>query len=71
MVKSRLATRTKNKLDFQTHIFDIRARVNSNNIAVLDTEVVSDNAVDAGATIIEVIISQDNQHSVLALLALD
>ena len=45
--------------------------MNGNNVAVLDTEVVSDNAVDAGATVIEVVIGQDDQHSVLALLALD
>jgi hypothetical protein len=45
--------------------------VDGNDVAVLHTEVVAHNAVDAGTAIIEIIIGQDNQHSVLALLALD
>lgn len=56
---------------FQTYIFNIGARVNGDDIAVLHTEVVADNTVDAGTSVIEIIIGQDNQHSVLALLALD
>lgn len=44
--------------------------MNSDHVAVLDTKVVADNTVDAGAAIIEIVIGQDDQHSVLALLAL-
>lgn len=55
----------------ETYIFDIGARMDSNNIAVLDTKVVSHNTVDAGTSIIQIIIGQDNQNGVLALLTLD
>lgn len=54
-----------------THIFDVGARVDGDHVAVLDTEVVSDDTVDASAAVIEIIIRQDNQNRVLALLALD
>lgn len=55
---------------FSTYIFDIGARVDGNDIAVLDTEVVSHNTVDASTSIIQLIIGQDDQNSVLPLLAL-
>lgn len=45
--------------------------MDGDDIAVLHTEVVADNTVDAGTAIVEIIIGQDNQHSVFALLALD
>ena len=45
--------------------------MNSDHVAVLDTKVVAHNTVDAGTAIIKIIIGQDNQNSVLALLALD
>jgi hypothetical protein len=54
-----------------THIFDIRARVDGDDIAVLDPQVVADNPVDAGTAVIEVIVGQDDQHGVLPLLAAD
>jgi hypothetical protein len=38
---------------------------------VLDTKVVADDTVDASAAIIELLISQDNEHGVLSLLAAD
>ena len=41
------------------------------HISVLDAEVVANNTVDAGASIIEVIISEDDKNGVLALLSLD
>lgn len=44
--------------------------MNGDHVAVLDTKVVAHNTVDAGAAIIEIVIGQDDQHSVLALLAL-
>jgi hypothetical protein len=53
------------------YIFDIWAWVDSDNITVLDSEVMSDNAVHSRASIIQIIISQDNQNSILSLLALD
>ena len=45
--------------------------MHSDHIAVLDTKIVTHNTVDAGTSIIEIVIGQDDQHSVLALLALD
>ena len=55
---------------FSTYIFDIGARVNSDHVAVLDTKIVTHNTVDAGAAIIEIVVGQNDQDSVLALLAL-
>lgn len=54
-----------------TYIFDIRAGVDSNDIAVLDTQVIPYNTVDADASVVEIVIRKHNQHGVLALLALD
>lgn len=54
----------------KTYIFDIGARVHSDHVAVLDTKVVTHNTVDAGASIIEIVIGEDDQHGILALLAL-
>ena len=45
--------------------------MDGNNVAVLDTEVVTDNAVDAGLTIFEIVIGENNQDGILALLSLD
>lgn len=53
-----------------TYIFDIGARVHSDHIAVFDPKVMTHNTVDAGASIIKIVIGQDDQHSVLAFLAL-
>ena len=61
----------RNLFSFQTYIFDIWARVNSDNIAMLHTEVVSDHTVDTSTAIIEVIIGKDDQDGVLSLLSLD
>jgi hypothetical protein len=52
-----------------THIFDIGASMDCNDISVLYAKVMSNNPVDAGASIIEFIIGQHNQNSLLALLA--
>jgi hypothetical protein len=54
-----------------THVFDVGAGVNGDDVAVLDAEVVADNAVDAGLTILEIVVGENNQDSVLALLSLD
>lgn len=45
--------------------------MDSDDIAVLNTKVVTHNTVDTGASVIEIVIGEDNQHSVLALLALN
>lgn len=54
-----------------THVFDIRARMDGDDVAVLDAEVVADNAVQAGAAIIEIIVGQNDKDRVLSLLAAD
>lgn len=45
--------------------------MDGDDVAVLHTEVVAHNTVDAGTAIVEIIIGQNNQNGVLALLALD
>lgn len=45
--------------------------MDSNDVAVLDTEVVADNTVDAGLTILEIVVGENNQDGILALLSLD
>jgi hypothetical protein len=57
--------------DSRTHVFDIRARMDGDDVAVLDAEVVANNAVQPGAAIIEIIVGQNNEDRVLSLLASD
>lgn len=45
--------------------------MNGDDIAVLDTEVVANNTVEAGAAIIEIVVGEDNQDGVLSLLSAD
>lgn len=45
--------------------------MNGDDVAVLDTEVVANNTVEAGAAIIKVVIGEDNQDGVLSLLSAD
>lgn len=45
--------------------------MDSDNVAVLHTEVVSDHTVDTGTAIIKVIIGEDDQNGILSLLSLD
>jgi hypothetical protein len=45
--------------------------VYTNDVAMLNTQVVSHNSIDSGTPIIEVIIGKNNQHRVLAFLAFD
>jgi hypothetical protein len=52
-----------------THVFDVRAGMNSDHVAVLDTQIVANHSVDAGTAIIELLIGEDDKDSVLALLA--
>lgn len=51
------------------YIFDIWARVKSDHITVLDAEVVADHPVDAGASVIKLLIGKNNQNCVFPLLA--
>lgn len=44
--------------------------MHGDNVPVLDAEVVAHNTVDAGATVVQIIIRKDDQNSILALLAL-
>lgn len=52
-----------------TYIFDIGAWVNGNHVAMLYAEVVADNSVDAGAAVIKLLVGEDNEDGILALLA--
>lgn len=45
--------------------------MDGDHVAVLDTQVVADDTVDAGAAIIEVVVGKDDQNGVLSLLATD
>lgn len=45
--------------------------MDSDDVAVFDAQVVTDNTVDSGTAIIEVVIGQDDQDGVFSLLALD
>ncbi len=53
-----------------THVFNVRTRVDSDNIAVLDTEVMSNHTVHTCATVVQFVISKNDEYSILALLAL-
>lgn len=55
--------------DKATHIFDVRAWVDSDNVAMLDSQVVTNDTVEPSITIVEVIICKDNQDGILSLLA--
>jgi hypothetical protein len=43
--------------------------VDGDHVAVLDAQVVTNDSVDASAAIIELIVSEDDEDSVLSLLA--
>ena len=53
------------------YIFDVWARMDSDDIAMLDSEVVSNHSVHACGAIIQIIICKHDQDSVLSLFALD
>lgn len=52
-----------------TYIFDIRATIDSDNIAMLNTQVVANDSVNPGTAIIEFIVRKNDQDRVLPLLA--
>ena len=53
------------------YIFDIRAWVDGDNVAVLDPQVVANNSVYPRGPIIKIVIGENDQDSILPLLALD
>jgi hypothetical protein len=55
----------------ETYIFNVWAWVNGDDIAMLHTEVVSDNTVNTNATVVKVIVREDDKNGVLPLLSLD
>ncbi len=57
--------------DDSTYVFDIGARVDSDHVSVLDTQVVTNNAVDSSTPVIESIVCQNNENRILSLLASD
>jgi hypothetical protein len=54
-----------------TYVFDVRARVDGDNIAVLDTQVVANNTVYPRRAVVEVVVGEHDENGVLPLLALD
>lgn len=54
-----------------THVFDVWAGVDGDHVAVLDAEVVANDAVNSSATVVEAFIGQDDENGVLSLLAAD
>lgn len=55
----------------KTYVFDIGARVDGYDIAVLDPQVVANNTVYPCRTVIEVVVGEYDQDRVLSLLSLD
>jgi hypothetical protein len=55
----------------KTYVFDVWAWVDSDDVAVLDTKVVSNHTVYTSRAIIKIIVGEDNENSVLSLLSLD
>lgn len=52
-------------------VLDVSARVNGNNVSETDAQVVADDLVDANLGLLNVVVGENNQHGVAALLALD
>lgn len=57
--------------DAATYVFDVRARVDGDNITVLDTQVVANDTVYPRRAIVEVVVGEHDKNCVLSLLALD
>ena len=55
----------------EAYVFDVCARMDGDDIAMLDSQIVSNDSVDARAAIIKIIIGQDDQDGILALFTLD
>jgi hypothetical protein len=55
----------------KTYIFDVRAWMNSDDVTMLNSKIVSDHAVHPRTSIVQVIIGQDYQDCIFPLLALN
>jgi hypothetical protein len=66
----RLASFGAAEAGMETYIFDVRARMDGDNIAVLDPEVVPHDPIYPCRAVIEVVVGENDQDSVLPLLAL-
>jgi hypothetical protein len=58
-------------MKLQAYIFDVWTWVDSDNVAMLDAKIISDNTVDACTTVIEIIVCKHDQDGVFSLLAFD
>jgi hypothetical protein len=54
-----------------TYVFDVRARVDGDNITVLDTQVVANDTVYPRGAVIKIVVCKHDEDGVLPLLALD
>lgn len=54
-----------------TYVFDVWAGLDGDHVAVLDPEVVANDPVNAGAPIVELLVSEDNENGVTPLLSTD
>lgn len=54
-----------------TDIFDIRARQDGDHVAMLDTEIVADDSIDASAAIVKLLVGENNENGILSLFASD
>jgi hypothetical protein len=45
--------------------------MHGDHISVLDTEVMPDNTVDTGTSIVQIVVGENDENGVLALLSLD
>lgn len=53
------------------YIFNIGACVDSDHITMLHSEIVSNDPVDSGTTIIEIVVGENDKNGVLPLLSTD
>jgi hypothetical protein len=58
-------------MTFVAYIFDIWTWVDGNDVAMFDTEIAADNTVDAGTSVIKIIVCKHDQDGVSSLLSLD
>lgn len=52
-----------------THIFDVGASGDGDHVTVLDSEIVADNTVDSGASLVQLLVGKNDQDRLLSLLA--
>ena len=66
-----LALDLEERYGLKTYVFDIWTLIDSDHVAVLDTQVMTDNTIDTCTSIVKIIISQYDQNCVLSLFAFD